>query len=1048
MDVVFMQETHSTKPTERMWSAEFGSKIWFSHGETNSAGVAILFSKKTDVTVHNTLSDGKGRYLMLYTSWQKQKVLFVNVYAPNVDEPSFFTELYKDIGRFTPNYILMGGDFNLALDSSIDRHGTVRNNNLSAKSVNVYIANENLIDVWRTFKEDTPRFTWRKLRPHPMFSRLDYWIISESLAQFINKVDLVPAFKTDHTMVQINLVFEPYKRRPGYWKLNTSLLQDSDYVEKINNLIEIQLEATNAEASHMDRLELLKLAVRGSSIQFSSRKKKSNKNKLLALEHKLQLLENEQINQGNTLFVDTENHIAQIRQEILELNRIMTAGAMMRSRARYANLSEKPTKYYLNLERRNYQQKTIYRLENEKGEIITNEKQVLQTIRQFYKNLYTSVGSIDTSYLDKLKIPRITDELKKELDSPITLKEMSEALAELENGKCPGTDGLDASFYKVFWNKLKFLMMDVYNEAISKGVLHLSARQSVISLLEKLDKNPLQLKSWRPLSLLNSDNKLYGKILALRLQKGLEKVIHHSQQGFMKGRYLSENIIKMQEIMHKCNREGINGCIISYDFLKAFDMIEWETLYAALRAFNFREGYIRMVRVLYEKPIAYTSNNGKWAEAIFPSQSTRQGCCFSPAIFTLAVEILGIAVRQNQKIKGFELNEVLIKSGQFADDLWTVSPADKESINETLQELASFQKFSGLTINPEKCAVIRIGPWWKSEVKYYTLKCLFWAKGPVKILGIWIHPDRETMTKINYKTLLEKAKKVLEAWTYRDMTLYGKVVIVNTLINSLFMHTLSAIPPPDESYFKEYRQSIQKFLWNDKPVRISHERMVQKYEKFGLKLIDIEQKAIAIKATWPVRWLKRETTELRWFYQYLPIKDERIWYCNTSPNHIRWLINRQDTSQISYDIWWAWSNINYKSEQDITTVEEILDQNVWGNSCIQRALSPLWDANIVNSNIDKIIDIYDPINKTFLQHEQVMELFGPVISHWDYLSIIAAIPKGWKRILKIEVLRDEIDIEPTINQLESMSKLSNRLYWQLIEEKYKVDVKLQSLKRI
>ena len=153
-----------------------------------------------------------------------------------------------------------------------------------------------------------------------------------------------------------------------------------------------------------------------------------------------------------------------------------------------------------------------------------------------------------------------------ELEKDITLQEMGEALAELENCKCPGTDGFGAAFYKVFWLKICDLLLNVYNEAISKGEFHLTAKQSIISLLEKTDKNPLRLKSWHPLSLLNTDNKIYMKIFARRMQKASEHIIHPSQQGFIKGRYLAENIIKIQEIMEKCNKEDINALLISYDF--------------------------------------------------------------------------------------------------------------------------------------------------------------------------------------------------------------------------------------------------------------------------------------------------------------------------------------------------------------------------------------------------------------------------------------------------------------------------------------------------
>ena len=92
-EVVFIQESHSSKEQEQRWSMEWGNKIWFSHGETNARGVCILFSKKLQFTVHNVIRDKNSCYLILYITISQTKVLLVNVYAPNRDVPEFFKEL-------------------------------------------------------------------------------------------------------------------------------------------------------------------------------------------------------------------------------------------------------------------------------------------------------------------------------------------------------------------------------------------------------------------------------------------------------------------------------------------------------------------------------------------------------------------------------------------------------------------------------------------------------------------------------------------------------------------------------------------------------------------------------------------------------------------------------------------------------------------------------------------------------------------------------------------------------------------------------------------
>ena len=144
-----------------------------------------------------------------------------------------------------------------------------------------------------------------------------------------------------------------------------------------------------------------------------------------------------------------------------------------------------------------------------------------------------------------------------------------------------------------------------------------------------------------------------------------------------------------------------------------------------------------MSKIIFENPLICASNNGYLSEYIKATRGTRQGCCYSPIIFTFIVEILGIAIRSNKDIKGITIGKATVKSGQFADDLWA-SLKNQESVNAMLKLLEEFYHFSGLRINPEKCSVLRIGPWRNSDAKYYTLKRLFWSPDSIRILGFHI----------------------------------------------------------------------------------------------------------------------------------------------------------------------------------------------------------------------------------------------------------------------------------------------------------------------
>lgn len=89
----------------------------------------------------------------------------------------------------------------------------------------------------------------------------------------------------------------------------------------------------------------------------------------------------------------------------------------------------------------------------------------------------------------------------------------------MQNSKCPGPDGYSVEFYKAFINQISTLLLSVYDEALTTGSLPPTLYDACISLIHKSGKDPLEPGSYRPISLLNVDNKILAKILGMRLEK-------------------------------------------------------------------------------------------------------------------------------------------------------------------------------------------------------------------------------------------------------------------------------------------------------------------------------------------------------------------------------------------------------------------------------------------------------------------------------------------------------------------------------------------------
>ena len=175
-DVVFFQETHSVKGVEKVWRNTWGGQMYFSHGTNLARGVAIAFQRDLDVKVLDIKRDEEGRFLLLKAEVENEKFLFVNIYAPNVDDVGFFKDLFEMIVQIETDHVICGGDFDVYLDKDLDRKGGVPKLSESALWLNSFMDEWEWIDTWRYLHPDTFQYTWKQRRPF-IGSRLDLFLV-------------------------------------------------------------------------------------------------------------------------------------------------------------------------------------------------------------------------------------------------------------------------------------------------------------------------------------------------------------------------------------------------------------------------------------------------------------------------------------------------------------------------------------------------------------------------------------------------------------------------------------------------------------------------------------------------------------------------------------------------------------------------------------------------------------------------------------------------------------------------------------------------------
>ncbi len=131
---------------------------------------------------------------------------------------------------------------------------------------------------------------------------------------------------------------------------------------------------------------------------------------------------------------------------------------------------------------------------------------------------------------------------------------------------------------------------------MEKGELTIEQKRGIIILLTKKGKNRLFLNNCRPISLLNTDYKVIVKILAMRLQLVLPNIINDDQSGYLKGRYIGQNIRILEDVSFFTKENELPGILLSIDFEKVFDSLNWNFLYKTLAHLNFGDNFMGYVK--------------------------------------------------------------------------------------------------------------------------------------------------------------------------------------------------------------------------------------------------------------------------------------------------------------------------------------------------------------------------------------------------------------------------------------------------------------------
>lgn len=281
-------------------------------------------------------------------------------------------------------------------------------------------------------------------------------------------------------------------------------------------------------------------------------------------------------------------------------------------------------------------------------------------------------------------------------------------------------------------------------------------------------------------------------------------------------------------------------------------------MFAILEKFDFGQNFIKWLKILYKGAKSQIKCNGFLTGAFSVSRSIRQGCPLSAQLYSLVAESLGLAIMEEKEIKGVVLreNEELQKVSQYADDT-TLIVKDVKSVKKAMEILERYCKGSGAKINIQKTVYMNIGD---GE----NIQSLFPFKegGGLKVLGVRIGKNEREMRDMMWDDVIGRMESVLNFWKMRELTLRGKVLVLNALMLPKMWYVLGVTPMP-RWISKRIKAVVLKFLWDSKPSKIAYETIIGDVKDGGLGLQDpeLKKKSFRVKI---VRKFLSEENQAQW----------------------------------------------------------------------------------------------------------------------------------------------------------------------------------------
>ena len=296
-----------------------------------------------------------------------------------------------------------------------------------------------------------------------------------------------------------------------------------------------------------------------------------------------------------------------------------------------------------------------------------------------------------------------------------------------------------------------------------------------------------------------------------------------------------------------------------------------------------------------------------YPKSFFVERGVRQGCPLSALLFILIVEVLACKIRQNKDITGISVSQgnhpnTLIKVSQYADDT-TLFVNSTEYVNKAMKEINDFGSLAGPNVNWIKTQFMKL-----NSIRELTNDSnIEYTQEPVKCLGIYVGENNKELDTLIWNDKIDKIANILNLWKMRNLTYYGKVVIVKILAVSQIVYRATALSIPT--------------------------CVIKRLNRLGM--IDLECKVRSLKLSWIYKFLNGPESHWKSLLTYWLRKIGGIQTCfkyNCCPKDMNNLCKKNNLPNFYVELFNIWSGLKY---MNVHRVKDIANEINWNNSNIK-----------------------------------------------------------------------------------------------------------------